>query len=161
MATIRKPGSTITTVDGESHYVGSYGISMALDQSGNQHISYYNSSASSLMYARFDGSSWHVEEVDNGGSSGQYSSIAIDPSGNPHISYVNSTTNPDAVMYAHHNGTAWTTEVIDATPYYAYDTSIDLDSSGNPHISYAVYNSTGTSYNLRYSYHNGSGVGIR
>ena len=156
MATIRKPGSTITTVDGESHTVGSYGISMALDGSGNQHISYYNSSASSLMYARFDGSSWHAEEVDNGGASGQYSSIAIDPSGNPHISYVNSTPNPDAVMYAYHNGTAWTIEVIDATPYYAYDTSIDLDSSGNAHVSYAVYNSTGNSYNLRYSHHNGT-----
>ena len=70
------------------------------------------------MYARYDGTSWKAEEVDNGGSSGTYSSIAIDPSGNPHISYINTTPNPDAVMYAHHNGTAWTTEVIDATPYY-------------------------------------------
>ena len=156
MATIRAPGPTITTVDGESYNVGSNGISMALDRTGNQHISYYNASASSLMYARYDGTSWQAEEVDNGGSSGTYSSIAIDPSGNPHISYINTTPNPDAVMYAHHNGTAWTTEVIDATPYYAYDTSIDLDSSGNPHISYAVYNNTGNSYNLRYSYHNGS-----
>ena len=157
MATIRAPGPTITSVDGESHYVGTYGISMALDQAGNQHISYYNASASSLMYARFDGSSWQVEEVDNGGASGTYSSIAIDPSGNPHISYVNTTPNPDAVMYAHHNGTAWTIEVIDATPYYAYDTSIDLDSSGSAHITYQVYNnSCGTCYNLRYSYHNGS-----
>ena len=95
--------------------------------------------------------------MDNGGASGQYSSIAIDPSGNPHISYVNSTPTPDEVMYAYHNGTAWTTEVIDATPYYAYDTSIDLDSSGSAHITYQVYNySCGSCYNLRYSYHNGS-----
>ena len=156
MVTIRAPGPTITTVDGESSSLGSYGISMALDQTGNQHISYYNASASSLMYARYNGASWQAEEVDNGGSSGTYSSIAIDSSGNPHISYVNTTTYPNAVMYAHHNGTAWTTEAIDATPYYAYDTSIDLDSTGNPHISYAVYNNTGGSYNLRYSYHNGS-----
>jgi len=157
MATIRRHGSTIATVDGESSSVGYYGISMALDGAGNQHISYYNNSASSLMYAMFDGASWRVEEVDNGGSSGTYSSIAIDSSGNPHISYVNSTPSPDAVMYAHHNGSAWTIEVVDATPYLAYDTAIDLDSSGGAHISYQVYNnSCGTCYNLRYSYHNGT-----
>ena len=42
------------------------------------------------------------------------------------------------------------------SPYYAFDTSIDLDSGGNAHITYSVYNSSGTFYNLRYSYHNGS-----
>ncbi|MFL2975241.1 MAG: putative Ig domain-containing protein [Candidatus Thalassarchaeaceae archaeon] len=154
MATIRAPGSGITTVDGESYNVGSYGISMALDGAGNQHISYYNQSGTSLMYATFDGASWQVEEVDNGVSY-VTSSIAIDDAGNPHISYVNSTPSPDAVMYAHHNGSAWSIEVV-ATPYYAYDTSIDLDSSGNAHISYAAYNNSIGSYNLRYSYHNGT-----
>ncbi len=156
MATIREDGRAISTVDGESSSVGTYGISMALDSSGNQHISYYNASASSLMYAMFDGSAWQVEEVDNGGTSGLYSSIAIDSNDKPHISYVNQSTTPRQVMYAHHNGSAWGIEVVDGTPYYAYDTSIDLDSSDNAHISYAVYNNTGGSYNLRYSYHNGT-----
>ncbi|MEL0190435.1 MAG: hypothetical protein VW878_06390, partial [Candidatus Poseidoniales archaeon] len=155
MVTIRSAGTEITTVDGESHSVGSYGISMALDGSGNQHVSYLNASASSLMYARGSVSGWHVEEVDNTGSTGYYSSIAVDDSGNPHITYVDMTTTPRVVMYAHHNGTSWTTEAVDS-PYYAFDTSIDLDSGGNAHITYSVYNSSGTFYNLRYSYHNGS-----
>ena len=150
MVTIRSAGTKITTVDGESHSVGSYGISMALDGSGNQHVSYFNASASSLMYASGSVSGWHVEEVDNTGSTGYYSSIAIDDSGNPHISYVDMTTTPRVVMYAHHNGTSWTTEAIDS-PYYAFDTSIDLDSGGNAHITYSVYNNSGNFYNLRYS----------
>ena len=77
MVTIRSAGTKITTVDGESHSVGSYGISMALDGSGNQHVSYFNASASSLMYASGSVSGWHVEEVDNTGSTGYYSSIAL------------------------------------------------------------------------------------
>ena len=142
-------------MDGESYSVGSYGISMALDQTGNQHVSYYNASASSLMYAWYD-----VRLASRGGRQHGFLRVLLVDSDRPlrqppHILRQHHP-NPDAVMYAHHNGTAWTTEVIDATPYYAFDTSIDLDSSGNPHISYAVYNSTGSSYNLRYSYHNGS-----
>ena len=155
MAKLRSEEPEITTVEGESSSVGSYGISMALDSSGNQHISFYNNTDSSLMYAAFDGTSWEVEEVDNEGSTGRYSSIAVDHEGNPHIAYVNESTTPRQVLYAHHNGTSWSTEVVD-TPYYAYDTSIELGSDGTTHITYAVYNSSGNHYNLRYSYHNGT-----
>ena len=155
MATLRPERPVITTVEGESSSVGSYGISMALDGSGNQHISFYNNTDSSLMYAAFDGTSWEVEEVDNEGSTGRYSSIAVDHEGNPHIAYVNESTTPRQVLYAHHNGTSWSTEVVD-TPYYAYDTSIELGSDGTAHITYAVYNSSGNHYNLRYSHHNGT-----
>ncbi|MDP6562685.1 MAG: putative Ig domain-containing protein, partial [Candidatus Thalassarchaeum sp.] len=143
-----------TLVDGASHSVGSSGISMALDSEGNQHIAYYNSSDSSLMYAMHDGVSWQIEEVDDSGTTGRYMSIAIDSNDLPHISYVHDTS-LDEVRYAHYNGTEWSIETVD-TPYYAGDTSIALDSSGNAHISYAVYNSSGSSYNLRYSYHNGA-----
>ena len=154
MATRRAEGTEISTVDGESYSVGSYGISMALDSEGNQHIAYYNSSDASLMYAKYDGASWQIEEVDDSGTTGRYASIAIDSDDLPHISYVHDTS-PDEVRYAHYNGTGWSIETVD-TPYYAYDTSITLDSSGDAHISYAVYNSSGNSYNLRYSYHNGT-----
>ncbi len=61
--------------------------SLALDSSGNPHISYYDGTNYDLKYARWNGASWEIETVDSDGSVGWYTSLALDSSGNPHISY--------------------------------------------------------------------------
>jgi hypothetical protein len=54
-------------------------------------ISYYDATANDLKFAFYDGSSWHIEVVDQTGDVGKWSSVAIDNSGRIHISYEDAT----------------------------------------------------------------------
>jgi MBG domain (YGX type)/Bacterial Ig-like domain (group 3) len=116
--------------------------SLALDSSGNPHISYYHYNPpppgplGDLMYASWDGTSWVTETVDSAGGVGVggYSSLALDSSGRPRISYFDATNS--ALKYASWNGTSWDLSTVDDVGDVGYDTSLALDSSGNPHISY-------------------------
>ncbi|MFH2070296.1 MAG: fibronectin type III domain-containing protein [Elusimicrobiota bacterium] len=122
--------------------------SMAIDGSGNPHISYYDSTNTDLKYARWNGSSWSNETVDSEVSVGSHTSIALDGSGNAHISYYD-CTNTD-LKYARWNGVSWSTQTLDSAGNVGYYTSIAIDGSGNAHISYS-----GGS-NLKYARWNGS-----
>ena len=81
--------------------VGEY-TSLALDSSGNPHISYYQSGDGwgSLEYASWDGSTWNIETVDSSGDVGQDHSLALDSSGNPHISYYDADNGTLKYAYA-------------------------------------------------------------
>ena len=52
--------------------------SIALDASGNPHISYHDGYNNDLKYAAFNGSIWDVNTVDSEGNVGAYTSIALD-----------------------------------------------------------------------------------
>jgi hypothetical protein len=132
------PTWSIQSVD-SSGTIGMYS-SLALDSSGNPHISYRNGSGSStpgyLKYASWNGSAWNIQNVDSGGNVWRLTSLALDKiSGYPRISYYESG---HGFKYAEWNGSAWNTEIFDSAatnPIYRYS-SLALDSAGNPHISY-------------------------
>jgi hypothetical protein len=119
----------IDTVD-----TGKDKTSIALDTSGNPHISYHYSDYSNngLGYAYYDGANWHGNFAGYH-ASGRHSSIALDSSDNPHIShsYYN-----EELMYSYYNGSSWEHEVVDDDHMTGEFTSIALDSSERPHISY-------------------------
>ena len=131
----KRTGGTwnVQTVDSQAKGVGWY-ASLALDPDGNPHLSHYKQwGQNALRYARWTGSQWVRESVEQGGGDGAWTSIAVDGAGNAHISYRAVEGDVWVIRYARWTGSAWTiTTVGDGTG----DTSIELDASGNPQISY-------------------------
>jgi len=113
--------------------------SLALDSSGNPHISYYSPFTHHLEYAYKDGSGWHYDTVDNSAGdtsiSFGYTSLALDSSGNPHIGYSDNLGN---LKYARTGEGPWIIEIVDSPGLAIYSPSLALDSSNNPHISYYI-----------------------
>ncbi|MEO0211685.1 MAG: hypothetical protein ABIN66_07515 [candidate division WOR-3 bacterium] len=113
-----------------------YYSSIAWDSQAKAHISYYSEADGDgeLRYARWDGSSWQVEEIDTVGSVGYYTSLVLDALGRPHISCVFSGAYT-AIKHAWWNGSAWQIERVDSGRFGM--TSAGLDATGNPVIAYA------------------------
>lgn len=156
----------IETVDSVGD-VGRY-TSIALDASGNPHISYSLSIAYpatyDLKYAYRDASTWHTQTVDGGHYGvGDDTCIALDSSGHPHISYYDHDR-PDPwdpvgwdLKYAHWDGSSWQIKRVDRGGQEPYDvgryTSIALGVGGYPHISYMDWTATA----VKYAHYDGSG----
>jgi hypothetical protein len=135
------------TID-DSPLVGG-SAALALDQSGNPHVSYHDRFNHALKYAYHDVYGWHSMIVDqNPGDTGVLTSIALDQSDLPHITYYDVADH--MLRYAYFNGTDWQINNIDKGGVYS---NIVLDSSGSPHIS---YESIDHGY-LNYAYIGGSG----
>ena len=62
-------------------------VSVAIDDDGYLHVSYYDSSNKNLMYASNEGGAWNKYVVDDSVNVGKYNSIAVDSTGTVHISY--------------------------------------------------------------------------
>ena len=132
---------------GSTCALNGYFPSLALDSSGNPHVSYYGNSGGInngyLKYAVKSGGTWQTQIVDTDGDSGNETSIAVDASGRPHIAYVRYPSllshGPNTLKYAAKVGKAWTIEVVDTSGRMTF-CSIALDSSGNPRISYHEWN---------------------
>jgi hypothetical protein len=138
-----------------------YHTSIAIDSHDNPHISYHYDNHDTrdcrLKYARYDGSSWHVETVDNSRYTGKNTSLALDDADRPHISYQEDVTR--CLKYAYFNGSQWQITVVDADDV-GHRTSIALDGAGRPYISYCQEVSggpppPGPDY-LKYAYYDGA-----
>lgn len=112
-----------------------HGVSLALDCSGNPHISYRSCvdfPYTTLRYAQWNSHEWEIQTPDTSRQAGWDSCIALDYYGNPHISYGDTV----GLKYAYWNGSIWEIEVVDEDHSAGLHTSIALDTSGNPHIVY-------------------------
>ncbi len=129
-------------------------MSLAIDQNGFVHVSYYDNNTAfqkDLKYAFFDGTTWNTVLVDSAGSVGKYSSLELDASGYAHISYLDEMAAD--LKYAWFNGTGWNISKTSYDRYDGYASSLALDLQGYAHISF--YNDFGSG--LVYSVFNGTG----
>jgi len=114
--------------------------SLALDNSGNPHISYQdrsNHDSFDLKYANRVGSDWQIGIVDSASDVWHTSSLALDASGSPRISYYDN--NNIDLKYAWcesdcHMQDNWQSIKVDDADVWSV--SLALDNNGNPHISY-------------------------
>ncbi len=114
--------------------------SLALDSSGNPHISYYNITSDSLMYCSENGSKWVNETVDTG-IHVDYISLALDSAGNPRIAYL---YGGGSVNYAYKYAGTWYKETVTTNSNEDGTISLALDSTNTPHI---TYTDSGSAYN--------------
>jgi hypothetical protein len=152
----------IQTVD-SAGTKGEY-ASLALDSQDRPHIAYcfayveYVFTLHDLRYARWTGSTWDLQTVDNPRrlELGEWTSLALDNQDRAHISCYEGGSNRD-LKYIKWTGSAWEFVTVDGgAAYVGRYTSITLDSRGNPHISYFDF----TNYDLKYAWYGEPGIGI-
>lgn len=125
------------------------GVSLAYDPvSGNPSIAFRVISPDIpgdhiLKFARWDGSSWVIEEVDTCASCGEGNSLAYDAAGIAHISYTADEGHfgdgaTRVVKLASRNGPddPWVVNIVTSC-VAAYPTSLKFDPNGNPSVAYS------------------------
>jgi hypothetical protein len=113
---------------------------IAVDQTDEVHISYFDYSEGELLYTLLSqNGSRVIDTTNNINSIGKYNTIEIDGDNNPHIAY--SGENGTTLKYAYHNGTDWKRMVV-SNSTDVNSVSLDLDDEDNAHISYLAANST-------------------
>ena len=98
----RGPGESswtkATVHDQGSHQVGTT-VSIAVDGADRPHIAFHDRQNWDLEYARFDGSNWLVETLEEYSSTGRHPSIAIDGDGTVNICLLYTSPSPrDATL---------------------------------------------------------------
>jgi hypothetical protein len=141
---------TIETIDGNW---GDYRFtSLALDTSGNPHISYQNCNNEGLRYATRNESGWTVEIVDRDSRTGFWTALDLDESDQPHI--VCYSLQGSDLEYVWKNESGWQS---DNPPTYGHaawtPAPFMLARDGYPRIVMVDRYKTG----LRYFWKNGSG----
>jgi hypothetical protein len=141
-ATNRSGYWTKTTVESVS---GPVTTDLAIDISGNSHISYGKN------YATNASGQWILETTDLSDFYGTYTSIALDSEGRAHIALVDKQRN--GVRYTTNASGTWVSSTIDSSAETTFGTSISVDSMDKVHIAY--YNASDRSLNYA---SNSSGV---
>jgi hypothetical protein len=120
--------------------------SLALDASGNPHISYHDATNAVLKYAHkleSQGEGWWSVVVDSVPVTGGHTSLVLDGSGQPHISYYDFTN--VILRMAEYVGSSggncgpnndWSCETADDMGDVGGHTSLALDTLGQLHIGY-------------------------
>jgi hypothetical protein len=146
----------VTTVDDRgSFWEHNLSVSLALDGAAHPHISLVTGAPESytLRYARFDGTAWQIERVNNASQVGNYTSLALNGSGQPHISYVESDSG--ALGHAWQEENAWRTEIVDDGAGKAgLSNSLALDKSGRPRVAY-ITGHLDSALALKYAWYDG------
>lgn len=116
-----------------------WNVDLAVADSGEVALSYFDNNTTDLVFAQSTNGSWELEVVDSDGDVGRFSSLTFDAMGNPHLSYYGTDTG--TVRYAVRRDGAWATEDVGALNdvEIAFTgarriTAIDVDSAGVPHI---------------------------
>lgn len=125
--------------------VGQY-TSLAYDNAGNPHISYYDVYNGNLKYAVKSGGVWtksivdctNLAEADCDNDVGKWSSLEIDPATNDrHLAYFDADNKVLKYAYWDASGPGpWEISVVPDTGDYGYYCSLDLNGSGEPAITY-------------------------
>lgn len=133
----------IQTVD-DNNALGGNQTSLALDTSGNPYIAYcyhLNSTVGLcdvLKLARWDGNSWTIETVGDGGD---FVSLALDNQNQPHLAYYNAANY--MLTFARWDGNLWQ---IKAVSPFGVMTSLKLDDANVPHIGFYDYHNCTFNY---------------
>ena len=91
-----------------------YATSVAVDPSGNPHVTFYDQSGKDLALASRNGSAWTIDAVSTEGETGLFSSLLIDADGRFHISYFEKASDSSGtVKYATRGPDATEWEVRD------------------------------------------------
>jgi len=128
---------TPQTLD-SSGYVGT-DSSIAVDSSGNVHISYRDTTNQDLKYIMKTAEGWGTPQtLDSSGNVGVGTSIAVDSVGDVHITYFDNANHN--LKYIKRTSGVWgTPQTLDSSGLLGWNTSIGVDSIGNVHISYYDY----------------------
>jgi hypothetical protein len=125
--------------------------SLALDSSGNPHISYFDDTNNTLKYAWLSGTTWFSQTIDYiieqpDYDKGGVSSLKLNRADVPYVSYYHTAYRDLNLAYL--SGTVWITETVDSDGDVGAYNSLALDQAGCPHISYYDV----TNGDLKYAY---------
>jgi hypothetical protein len=121
--------SDLTGFDG-----GGNSTSMAIDSSGYEHISHFQSDGE-VRYIYQDLAGWHDGLVEAGCGEFVPTALALDGDDRPHIAYVHGD---GTLRYATFDGVGWEIEIVDDSGEAGGDAiSLALDGQGYPHITYS------------------------
>jgi hypothetical protein len=119
--------------------------SLAVDDNGGVHISYYDWIDGDVRYATNVSGNWESETVDSQGDVGYYTSLGVDRAGRVYIAYWD-WTNRDLKVATKSSGT-WQVTIVDDGDMVGRFPSLAIDSQDRVHIGYMDW----TNYDLRYA----------